>query len=347
MMKVKIGDKVKFLNEVGGGIVKKIIDKEMIEVETDDGFELPILMSEVLVMHEEQETTKEKEPEEESTETNLNYEVSFDKDSDEVACYFAFIHQNQEKKEASKLDIYLINDSNFYFSYNILIPIEKRYESVYRGVIEPNIKILLGEIEPENFAGSTRYYVQGYFFRHFRHEIKPFVDNELKFSAKKFYQVGSFQENDFFDEDALIYPIIEENKMENSLNNMSKEELSKVIKEKEQKRSSKPKSLHYKEKQQMLDKRIIDLHIHELIDDETGLSASDMLQIQMQHFNNEMEKALHEGVKKIVFIHGVGNGRLKMDVRKELDRKYKKYQYQDASFKEYGWGATMVMIKLH
>ena len=49
--------------------------------------------------------------------------------------------------------------------------------------------------------------------------------------------------------------------------------------------------------------------------------------------------------QKIVFIHGKGNGILKNSILTELKTKYKNYYYQDASFREYGFGATMVTIK--
>jgi dsDNA-specific endonuclease/ATPase MutS2 len=65
----------------------------------------------------------------------------------------------------------------------------------------------------------------------------------------------------------------------------------------------------------------------------------------MEHFKSKLEEAIHTHTRKIVFIHGVGNGVLKMEIRKELDRRAKKLTYQDASFKEYGYGATLVQIK--
>ena len=89
----------------------------------------------------------------------------------------------------------------------------------------------------------------------------------------------------------------------------------------------------------------VDLHIHELIDDTRGLANHEMLEIQMGRFRNELETAIANGTRKIVFIHGVGNGTLKQELRKELTTKYKKYYFQDASFKEYGYGATMVILK--
>ena len=89
----------------------------------------------------------------------------------------------------------------------------------------------------------------------------------------------------------------------------------------------------------------VDLHIQELLDDTRGLSNADMLKVQMDTFHAEMAKAIEAGVKKIVFIHGVGNGVLKNELRRVLQRKYNKYPFQDASFQEYGYGATMVYLK--
>ena len=58
-----------------------------------------------------------------------------------------------------------------------------------------------------------------------------------------------------------------------------------------------------------------------------------------------METAIKNNAQKIVFIHGVGQGVLKLEISKELKSKYKKYRYQDASFREYGYGATMIYLQ--
>ena len=49
--------------------------------------------------------------------------------------------------------------------------------------------------------------------------------------------------------------------------------------------------------------------------------------------------------KKIIFIHGKGEGVLRNAIVNELHYRYKRYSYQDASFQEYGYGATQVTIK--
>ena len=48
--------------------------------------------------------------------------------------------------------------------------------------------------------------------------------------------------------------------------------------------------------------------------------------------------------QKIVFIHGRGEGVLKAEIEKMLRHDFPTCSYQDASFREYGFGATMVVI---
>ena len=58
-----------------------------------------------------------------------------------------------------------------------------------------------------------------------------------------------------------------------------------------------------------------------------------------------MESGGNMREQKFVFIHGKGDGVLRKAVIDELKRKYSNCRYQDASFQEYGFGATMVTIK--
>ena len=47
---VKIGDRVRFLNAIGGGIVRSFLNKETVNVEEDDGFETPVLVKECVII---------------------------------------------------------------------------------------------------------------------------------------------------------------------------------------------------------------------------------------------------------------------------------------------------------
>ena len=101
---------------------------------------------------------------------------------------------------------------------------------------------------------------------------------------------------------------------------------------------------HRSEKNKNTDLVEVDLHIYEIIDDTTGLTGSEILTIQLNHFQKELEHALAHGVKRIVFIHGKGKGSLKQAILNKLQKEYPHLSYQDASFKEYGFGATMILL---
>ena len=89
----------------------------------------------------------------------------------------------------------------------------------------------------------------------------------------------------------------------------------------------------------------VDLHIHELLDHSNGLSNAEMLKVQMDKFNEIMQANLKYKGKKIVFIHGKGEGVLRKEIEKTLRQRYKSCYYQDASFQQYGFGATQVTIR--
>ena len=46
-MSIQIGDKVRFLNSVGGGVVRGFRGKDQVLVEDEDGFEVPALIKNV------------------------------------------------------------------------------------------------------------------------------------------------------------------------------------------------------------------------------------------------------------------------------------------------------------
>ena len=88
----------------------------------------------------------------------------------------------------------------------------------------------------------------------------------------------------------------------------------------------------------------VDLHAHALLDSTDGLSATEIKDYQMKVFREKMNEYLRDKGRKIVFIHGNGDGVLRKAILTELKYSYKTCRHQDASFQQYGFGATMVTI---
>lgn len=87
----------------------------------------------------------------------------------------------------------------------------------------------------------------------------------------------------------------------------------------------------------------VDLHIHHLVDKTAHLSNFEMLNIQLDHSRLKIEFAIEKRIKKIVFIHGVGQGVLKAELE-TLFRRYDQIEFYDADYQKYGLGATEIYI---
>lgn len=88
----------------------------------------------------------------------------------------------------------------------------------------------------------------------------------------------------------------------------------------------------------------VDLHINALLDNTTGMDNAAMLRYQLDAFRQTMQTYKHCLGQKIVFIHGKGEGVLRKAILDELRLRYPHCETQDASFQQYGFGATQVTI---
>ena len=74
------------------------------------------------------------------------------------------------------------------------------------------------------------------------------------------------------------------------------------------------------------------------------MQPKDMLQMQLDEVRKIMQAHRLRQGQKIVFIHGKGDGVLRKAVISLLKKEYPKCDLQDASFREYGFGATLVTV---
>lgn len=87
----------------------------------------------------------------------------------------------------------------------------------------------------------------------------------------------------------------------------------------------------------------IDLHIHELVEHTKNLSNFDMLNIQLNAAKRQINFAKQKKIKRVILIHGVGQGVLKAELETIL-RRDEEVDFYDADYKTYGLGATEVYI---
>lgn len=346
---MKIGDKVRFLSEVGGGIVKGFQGKDIVLVEDADGFDIPMLIRECVVIDTDDYNIKRKpqaQPEQPKKqveeEPEITYRPAETKEGERLNVMLAFVPQDVKAISSTDFDAYLVNDSNYYLYYTYLSAEGKSWKVRAQGNIEPNTKLLLEEFgkdilnELEHVAIQLIAYKDGKNFT-----LKPAVGVELRVDTVKFYKLHTFRESVYFEEPSLIYDVVKDDepvKQYFADANALKEALL------QKKNSEKPKSQPIVKPQKHNDIIEVDLHINELLDNTTNMTNSEMLEYQLGVFNKTLNEYKDRIGQKIVFIHGKGEGVLRNAILKELKSKYRNYSYQDASFREYGFGATMVTI---
>ncbi|OQX97603.1 MAG: hypothetical protein B6I24_08175 [Bacteroidetes bacterium 4572_128] len=127
-MDFQIGDKVRFLDDTGGGKIARIEDK-VIYVSLEEGFEIPYLENELI-------NTEEKKPDrkifvrEKIKPPEKKIEIIKKKsNNNEINIFFAFIPKEEDIANFDNLDVYLINDSNYNLLYNYA-----KYKIFYRNI---------------------------------------------------------------------------------------------------------------------------------------------------------------------------------------------------------------------
>ncbi len=123
-------------------------------------------------------------------------------------------------------------------------------------------------------------------------------------------------------------------------NIFSKTTLNEAVSQKETK---KIKVQKVKPKERFQPTMEVDLHIHQLINSSKGMSNHDMLTLQLNTAKRQLEFAMRKRIQKIVFIHGVGEGVLKLELE-YLFKHYDNVKFYDANYQKYGLGATEVYI---
>lgn len=104
-----------------------------------------------------------------------------------------------------------------------------------------------------------------------------------------------------------------------------------------------------KEDRSKLRRNEIDLHIEELIDYHADMTNHEILMKQMGACKRFVQRAIDGNLKRVVLIHGKGQGVLKTEIHTYLNKLSVyheiKIEYSDAAYTEYGMGgATEVFL---
>lgn len=392
---MKIGDKVRFISEVGGGVVSGFQGKNIVLVQDEDGFDIPMAINDVVVIGEEDYNKAhlpygKPEPKKSDNRSvkaimgdQSNIVDNQDNDDDEVdfskvtfrapveerkggnalSAYLAFVPIDIKEITHTRFECYFVNDSNYYIQYSYLAADGNSWTLRSQGEVEPNTKEYIEEFGREELNAFGHVAIQLFAYKREKpFVLKPVVDVQFRIDPVKFYKLHTFQENDFFEQPALLHTIIENDKVTRPLvvdAKQLKAEMYHVESNDNTKVASHQNNDYVRRYDDgrkggnpFITKRkgdedviVVDLHANALLDTTAGMSAGDILNYQLDVFRRTLKEHASKKGQRIVFVHGKGEGVLRRALINDLVYRFKHYTYQDASFQEYGYGATQVTIK--
>ena len=198
-------------------------------VEDEDGFQMPMLISEVVVVGEEDYDTKHVvEVKAQSTKAALQVDLEekelepADKPitfkarpeeragGDKLSAYLAFVPMDVKELSQTRFESYIVNDSNYYLRYVYMTAEGSAWMVRADGEIEPNTKEYIEEFGREDLNTLEHCCIQLIAYKRDKHYmLKPTVNAQVRIDPVKFYKLHAFRENMFFEQPALIYTIIE------------------------------------------------------------------------------------------------------------------------------------------
>ena len=374
MKNMKIGDRVRFLSDVGGGIIKGFQGKNIVLVEDEDGFQMPVLATDVVVVTTDDYNIAKVDtmgrnqkpqavaapPSAKATDNNyeadeedidpadrpITYKAKPEEraDGDKLSVFLSFVPVDPKAFSTTTFECYLVNDCNYFIHYIYLSKENNTYQLRAQGMVEPNTKVFVEELDHSMLNAIERVGIQFVAFK----EDKPFllkqpVSVDLRIDTTKFFKFHTFRESLFFDEPALEFTIVKDDVLPRSFS-VNPQELQKAMIEKNDNTRVERQQARVSKKSNVHEVIEVDLHAHELLETTSGMSAADIKEYQLGVFRKTLDAHIKHKGQRIVFIHGKGEGVLRNAMIQELKHKYKNCSFQDASFQQYGFGATMVIV---
>lgn len=314
-MKFKLGEFVRFVNERREGYITKIIDENTIAVTDDDGFEIPVLASQVTHVH------GKSGPFEDLSTTPTNKEIDT-----EFIYRGIFLAVSPDKKSPSVVHFHLINQSSWQLLFTLYSEKKQQYKGETSGILTAQSKVQIYSASLNELDLWPKFHIQILHFTSGHEEMQKPIEFSEKFKAKDFS--GAKKTHALIDQSAWIIQldnnelIIDAEKLKESFFKPTVDKIEIDIPAK-----------------------VVDLHIEKLRDDYQFLSSSEIFDIQMSRFRNSLDTAIFHKLESIIFIHGTGNGTLRNEMHKIISKHAQVRTYMDAYKEKFGYGATEVVLK--
>ncbi len=305
------------------GIITRIIDSKLIEVEIEDGFQIPVMKNEVVIVSREEASYFSRDDSPLAPEKPGKTPATAPK-SNEDGIFLAFRPLNDRI-----LALYLINRGGRQVPYAVFEESGKGLKGLSAGTMSGNSHHKLAEVSLQNFEEWPTYVFQFIFFSAgLNKEIKMPLTKKINFKASSFYR------------SKRVAPVLNAEAYTFRLDGEAiTVDASQVKESLSGNRLNPSPSIPVQ-----APPPVLDLHIEKLSPNAASMSSQDILNLQLSTFEKHLDQAVASGVDEVVYVHGVGNGTLRDAIHKYLSRQSNIKFFKDAQKDKFGYGATKVQI---
>ncbi len=344
---MNIGDKVRLLRAKEQGIVSRFLPGDMIEIEIEDGFRIPVMRSELVPVSPleaerllKTSTYAPQKPTAQPGPAILSNQ----------GIYLAFVPVNDRE-----YTLHLINNTDWEFPY--VLGEESsgptggvQFQGLHSGMLKPKSQQKMNDLYAHaKFEEWPTFVVQGLWFRAGKSSLRSPLVKRFKARAATFFK------------NKTTVPVLNQPGFQTQLDAEGSElPAQQVPNSNRAGQSPKPQTIRPEElKAEMLKPKsdaggvsverpsaVVDLHVEALLPNGAGGRVpADLLKLQLDTFERALENAVASGMSDITFIHGVGSGALKSELHRRLGQHPNVRFFEDAQKQKFGYGATKVTIK--
>ena len=326
-MKFQIGDKVKFMDQMGEGVITKILGPSTLGV-TVDGFELPYAAGDLIKIEAPASAAERLFYEGKATYGNPEPKEEDPKKAPAPKTWADYGLEEDDTPAASPTPAPAAEED----------PADLRIQPLQRGFVSK-------KPQPEGI-------LQGLFcMEKSQTWLKPFSQT-FKIKAAQLSQTENYVLPVFMREKVLLIPMLDAAAHEAENGIAFQERNGKPVRDEgegsvagkvQTPNKTNPLSRYMIAK----DTAEVDLHIEKLLETRLecrNIEEREYLSKQIAVFETCLNQAMEQKLSKIIFIHGVGEGTLKHEIEKRL-KQYPDVHFMDASITRYGRGAIEVYLK--
>lgn len=311
---MRIGDRVRLLRETGEGIIVNIKGDKFVEIEIEDGFIIPALKNEVVIIDKneaEQFPTEGKELEP-IQHKRLNEHISH-------GLYIGLAQKRENQYQA-----YFINQLSDIVLFSISQNDKKAVSGKTYGICKEYESVEIGELTSSIFNSNKKLNIQVIVYENQTRIKKSPLNIDLNLEK------GNLTETVLVESiDKEVFLIrIEEKNIE-----IDPEKLKEKLFERNDPSYFNKEKITYRKEQ------TIDLHIDEI---SCNLKNNEILEYQLNEFEKAYDEALILNLEKLKIIHGIGSGILRGEIHKRLGAKKEVKFFEDSDKERFGFGSTII-----